>query len=477
MNKKKIITVISILLAAGFLGTSLISFFVSRYSLVDLIKTNELPLTSDNIYSEIQRDLLQPIFISSLMANDTFLKDWVINGEQDIGKITKYLKEIKDKYNAFTTFYVSDKTLIYYYANGILKKVSPAEERDIWYFRVRKMKENYEVNVDPDMANKDAMTIFINYKVYDYQGNFIGATGVGLNVFAVKRLIESYQKRFNCNIFFANKNGEIVLYGAGFKFQGNNIKDITGLKKIKDRLLSEEIKNFSYFKNGNIIHLYTRYIPEFKWHLFVEQTENNAVRGILYTLLINLLICLVITGIVLFITNISLTAYQNKLEKMAVTDNLTGAYNRQILDVSLNLSMKEFNRNKKPFSLILFDIDHFKDINDEFGHLAGDDVLCHITKIINLIIRDTDILFRWGGEEFMILLNDCSGNNTMAIAEKIRNEIKDKKLILNNKEISCTVSIGATEVKPDDRIADIILRADNALYKAKQKGRDNTVLG
>ena len=90
--------IITLLLAAGFLATSFASYFTSRSSLKKEITLNTLPLTSDNIYSEIQRDLLRPIFICSLMANDTFLRDWVLNGEADPAEITKYLKEIKEKY-------------------------------------------------------------------------------------------------------------------------------------------------------------------------------------------------------------------------------------------------------------------------------------------------------------------------------------------------------------------------------------------
>ena len=138
-RKNRLILIISFLLVAGFAITSLGRSYVSRTSLRFQITQNQLPLTSDNIYSEIQRDLLRPVFISSLMAADTFLRDWVIHGETDTTEITRYLKEIQDKYHTFTSFFVSERTRIYYHANGILKKVSPDEPRDAWYFRVRKM--------------------------------------------------------------------------------------------------------------------------------------------------------------------------------------------------------------------------------------------------------------------------------------------------------------------------------------------------
>ncbi|MFH2093842.1 MAG: GGDEF domain-containing protein, partial [Pseudomonadota bacterium] len=151
-RKAKLLAGVGLLLATGFLFTSLTSYFVSRTSLRAEISSRGLPLTSDNIYSEIQRDLLRPVFISSLMATDTFLRDWLIHGETNPEKIIKYLNEIRLKYNMFTSFLVSEKTKNYYHFDGVLKTISQDQERDNWYFRVKDMKEDYEINVDPDIA-------------------------------------------------------------------------------------------------------------------------------------------------------------------------------------------------------------------------------------------------------------------------------------------------------------------------------------
>jgi len=112
-KNNKLVLIISLLLITGFVATSLASYYASRASLRSQIQLNELPLTSENIYSEIQKDLLPPIFISSLMANDTFLREWVIQGENDIDKITRYLNAIQKKYNTITSFFVSEKTRNY----------------------------------------------------------------------------------------------------------------------------------------------------------------------------------------------------------------------------------------------------------------------------------------------------------------------------------------------------------------------------
>ena len=102
--------VLCILLVVGFLTTSFVSFYVARQSLEQQISESPLPLTSDNIYSEIQRDLLQPIFISSLMAQDTFVRDWTLGGENDPEQIIRYLSEIQMRYDTVTAYFISDKT-------------------------------------------------------------------------------------------------------------------------------------------------------------------------------------------------------------------------------------------------------------------------------------------------------------------------------------------------------------------------------
>ncbi len=315
-QKFKLVSAISVLLVTGFLITSLTSYFVSRTSLRSEISLNALPLTSDNIFSEIQQDLLRPVFISSLMATDTFLRDWAIGGEAGEQQITRYLKEIQTKYNTFTSFFVSEKTRKYYHADGILKKVSPDNPRDTWYFRVREMKNDYEINVDPDLANKDAITIFINYRVFDYDKNYIGATGVGLTVSAVNKLIEVYQKKYNRKIYFIDRAGAIKLSGSGFDDSVENISQFEYSALFEEKLGSKTESSFTYKKDGQIIHTNIRYIDEFEWYLVVEQSEQETIKRIFTTLVINLGICVIVTIVVLILVNLSVTAYQKKIETL-----------------------------------------------------------------------------------------------------------------------------------------------------------------
>lgn len=315
-HKYKLVMVVIALLAVGFLATSLASYFVARESLRSQISLNELPLTSDNIYSEIRHDLSQPVFLSAMMASDTFLRDWVLDGEIDKSQITKYLKEIQTKYHTFTSFFVSEKSRNYYHADSILKKVSPDETRDRWYFRVREMKEDYEINVDPDLANKDAMTIFINYRVFDYDNNYIGATGVGLTVGAVKKLIETYQQKYNRTIYFADRDGAIKLAGPNFDKRITNISKLAYADLFGDKFDAQPERSFRYERNGQVIHANIRYVDEFEWYLVIEQSEQETIRQIYTTLVINISICVVITLIVLVLINAAVNAYQKRIETL-----------------------------------------------------------------------------------------------------------------------------------------------------------------
>ena len=251
---KRFVAILGALILAGFLATSLVSYFVARDSLTDQIAESTLPLTSNNIFSEIQRDLLRPVFISSLMAQDTFVRDWALNGEKEPDQIVRYLKEIQDRYKTVTSFFVSDRSHKYYHAGGVHRRVAADNPRDAWYFRVRDIAGDYEINVDPDEINKDAVTVFINHKVYDYAGRYIGATGVGLGVTAVKELLETFRQRFGRMVYFVDLEGNVTLHGADFDRPGN-IRDREGLAAVATQLLGSLEGSFSYRNDGRTFYL------------------------------------------------------------------------------------------------------------------------------------------------------------------------------------------------------------------------------
>jgi diguanylate cyclase (GGDEF)-like protein len=475
-DKAKLIIALWLLLSAGFLATTLVSYFVSRDLIRESIVETELPLTSDNVYSEIQKDLVRPILISSMMSRDTFLRDWVVGGEREPGQMTRYLKEVMAHYGAFTSFFVSDTSHLYYQAGGILKAVKAAEPRDSWYFRVREMTEPYEINVDPDLANRDKLTIFINYRVFDYSQRFIGATGVGLAVDSVIRMIDDYQQRYERSIYFVDSKGSIVVSGKhGITGKGEtkaSIRDIEGLADQADAILAAGKGSFEYKDQGHRHFVNVRYIPELKWHLFVVKQETSALSEIKQTIYLNLALYFTITAAVLLIVYFTINRYQRRLVEMATTDNLTGLANRHALELLLDQGTREASRQRNPMSAIMFDIDHFKKLNDSRGHLVGDLVLQGVATTLKNSLRTADIACRWGGEEFLVILKDTDLAAAARLANNIRSRIEQQRYTIDGSAIAVTVSAGVAAYHASESQESFVSRVDSLLYQAKREGRN-----
>ncbi len=167
-----------------------------------------------------------------------------------------------------------------------------------------------------------------------------------------------------------------------------------------------------------------------------------------------------------------------KLEKMASLDELTGIYNRRYLVSLSKIEISKAQRTGRPISILLIDLDYFKTINDNYGHLFGDQVLKAFTQIVKQNIREIDILGRYGGEEFVIILPETDPKTALAIAERVRTGISSNPLSVAGRQLNITVSAGVfgttgEQALPFDKMLDF---ADKALYCAKDSGRNKTVL-
>ena len=477
-NKYRLLLLLTLILAAGFVATSLAGYLASRNAIEHGIADQTLPLTGDNIYSEIQKDILRPVFISSLMAHDTFVRDWILAGESDSTQIVRYLAEVKKKYGAITSFLISDKTSKYYYAEGTLKSVSPKAERDIWYYRVRDMKgTDYETNVDIDMANRDSMTIFINHRVYDYDGRFIGATGVGLTLATMSHIIDRYQARFHRNIYFVDAKGAVVLAGQTMR-DGNkgqsNVRNLPGVRDIAGQILNQQTEptHLSYHLGQAHILVNSRHIPELGWYLVVEQNVSDDVKSVQGVFILNLAISFGVTLLVLLLTLLTVNRYQQRIERIASTDALTGLLNRKSLELLFQRAMLLARRTQQPMSAILFDIDFFKRVNDTHGHLCGDRVIVGVAEVARATVRGSDAITRWGGEEYLVLLDNCSLAQAAAVAEELRAAIASHDFGLPAPQLPVTISLGVAEYRQDESESAFFSRADSALYQAKHRGRN-----
>ncbi len=477
--RNKLLITLSALLMTAFVGVSVLNYRLTRESIRQEILSDNLPLTMDNIYSELTSDLTRPLLVSSSMATDTFLKDWVLGGENDTGKIIRYLDQIKERYGFFTTFFVSSTTGIYYRYTGINKKISQKDAHDIWYFDFLASGKEYDFDVDTDEAANNILTVFINYKVFDREGKVLGVTGVGLKVNNLARRISAYRKKYDRLVYLTDTKGVIQVHPDTTLIEKKSIADLGIMADLREKVLNKanDSANFEFDRNGNEILLTVRYIPSLDWFLYVEQNETKALaiarKNFIHTILIGFFVSVVIISLTL----VTLNRYQDRLELLVKLDELTGIANRRALEEEFQKFLYASSRSDRLFSLIIIDLDGFKKVNDVHGHIIGDHLLVDVVDLIRGNVRPTDIFARWGGDEFVIL-SDNTSEEAGKLAERIRQSVRNAQLggpeeiNIDDPRNQVTVSIGISVYNKDEDLAAMLLRADQAMYRCKTKGGD-----
>ncbi|MDX9999800.1 MAG: GGDEF domain-containing protein [Polyangia bacterium] len=166
-------------------------------------------------------------------------------------------------------------------------------------------------------------------------------------------------------------------------------------------------------------------------------------------------------------------AYHEEIYRLTTVDGLTQTYNKRYFLETLEREISRAARYQRALSLIMFDLDHFKNVNDTHGHLAGDYVLKHLAQVIANRIRREDVLARYGGEEFSIILPEIERDNAVFFADKIRRLVERTPFTFENRTLPITISVGVATWAPDvTNPADLIRRADERLYEAKAAGRN-----
>ena len=262
-----------------------------------------------------------------------------------------------------------------------------------------------------------------------------------------------------------------------------NIYDVLGFENIVMKLqidISDKRKFLKNFETIIIFSLIVISILLLILYMFIKKHFTNPIERILNSISNNKKVD---DSIILSLNN-ELTEISNaynilfdKLneeidlnKKLLLVDTLTNSYNRKYYVMTMNGLISLNNRYKTPFSLILFDIDDFKKVNDGYGHLVGDEVLINLVKLVNENIRETDTLYRIGGEEFIIICKNTVKLDAINIAEKLRKKVEESLIVIKNKTI--TISIGVTEVIENDNENSIYKRVDDNLYISKNSGKN-----
>jgi diguanylate cyclase (GGDEF)-like protein len=473
----KLILVLSVVLVIAFAATSLITFVVSREGYRATAVDEILPLLTSNILSEIQLDLLVPKEIATLMATDTFLKSWVLNGEKELDQIQTYLGSIRDKYGVFTTFFVSERTGRYYYYDGLLKTISRDDSHDVWYYTFAESDAEIRLDVDTDEASAGTLTVFINHRVVDDTGQLIGVAGVGLSMSGISQLLAEFQLRFGRLVYLVDSDGLVQAHPDISLIESMSIMDVEGIRDVavQIRAQTSDTAAYEFDRNGHRVFLEARYLPEFEWYLIGEQDEADSLGRIQPVLLSNLIIGMLATFVVILIVVVVVNRFQGKLEALVSVDSLTEVANRRHFMNTLRTEFARSQRYQNALCMLMIDVDRFKSVNDRHGHLVGDQLLKSLAETIQVSLRDSDTLGRLGGEEFGVILPETALAEALIVAERIRGNVSHRSAEFDphTSVLQMTVSIGASVMHAEmDGYEDLYKQADAALYLAKDTGRD-----
>jgi len=465
--------VLSALLIVSFTLLSVINYRTVAASIHDEIVSSSLPLLQENLYTEIQTDLSPALNIASMMASDSFLIRWAEAGENDPGRLIEYLDTIRRQYGYFSVFFVSAGTSNYYHQTGVTKQIAPDDEHDAWYYDFVGSDQPYRIDVDTNEAADDRLTIFVNYRLEDFSNELLGVTGVGLEMDGFARFLRSRQEKYDRTIYLVDRDGLIQAHADLSQIQTQSIREHASMGSAADRLLtpSDAPVDAQYTEDGNRFLVSSRYMPELDWFLIVEQNETRSLRSARANLFRTILVGLIVSAAIITLSAITMRQFDLRLEKLATTDELTGAANRRAFDARLAEARSRSDRAGVLLSLIMFDVDNLKEINDQHGHITGDRVIQRVSTAVSEMIRVSDCLARWGGDEFALLV-ESSAADARVLARRIQERIAE----LSDDEVHATISIGIAERDSDDTEESLVRRADQALYRAKEAGRNRIKL-
>ncbi len=300
----KVSTTAGILILLAFLVISFFNYQNEKNAIEQRILVEEVPILIDNVNALVQKELNLPITLTGVTAKNPLILKWLETGETNNQSITNYFKMLKKETNARVVNLVSDKSQKFYNDYGAVKVVKVTEPRDFWYFNFKKSGKQKEFNIG--ITNLDSMAFFVNYRIEDEKGNFLGVTGMGLGLNQLIKSILNKQIGKRGNIFLIDKEGFIkvhrnadLIHKNKFDNADKSIKKLEYINQIANDILKNQKNTFYYSKNGEKMVVHTKFIPEFDWFLIIEVSENEILAPIFTLFVENIIWGLFITAVVI----------------------------------------------------------------------------------------------------------------------------------------------------------------------------------
>ncbi len=387
--------------------------------------------------------------------------------------LTQYFKIIKSLNRNFVRVYSASKhnfstSYPYVWSDQFMWNASMLE-KTLWTYATPAFNPEGNLFFTPlhKDIRKERFLITIGHPVYNKK-EFLGTVNLDIAVASVKVFLES--KNLNDGTYaIVNREGEIVA-ASGLDGYSDNV-----LYRAKQLLSPEILATEKTGEKGTSIgsdHVYVRMFKGAPWKLYYIKNKIDIYTNSLYYAGMVFLVILLLFRVKTLIKHLSLS--RDELARQALTDPMTKLYNRRYLSEITQHLLGLMRRNSSALSVVMLDIDKFKKVNDTYGHQVGDDVIIKLAKTLQKHTRTSDVIFRLGGEEFLVLLPETGVDGAVSVAETLRVEVEKLLIILSDEiELRFTISIGVSEVKRDEQNFDAAMtRADAVLYEAKESGRN-----
>lgn len=475
LKKYKLLIWLGLLLITGTLATVGMSLFLSRGMLMQQQSSQTLPAVSDNLVADLQLDIERAKNLSGSLANDVAIREWLNEQDHDNQTLLAHLKAVRSTDKTLTRFVVSERDQRYLDDQGTVRNVSSEHVTDAWYAKARRSNNALELAIVPDPGSEAAPQLFITYRQLDADQQLIGVVGVAVPASALFADIarRTAEAEAGISIYFVDQDGRVV-YSDPKSNRYGNLHQQEGVASVVDQIMDAQPGNHSaaYQKGSQRLLVNARLVSELGWYLLVEQNPENLVQASWPLVGANGAIGVVVLALALLLAGFAVNEHQSRMRSLASKDSMTSLMNRQSFTNSFQQAAIEMRRLRLPMSFILFDIDSLKKINESHGHAIGDRIIKDIARLSRRSVRGSDLVCRWGGEQFALLLQRCELEQAYKIAEQLRLNVQNHSFAINEGESAVTISLGVAEWAEDETIDQLFGRVDEAVYQAKSEGRN-----
>ena len=418
------------------------------------------------VFSLINEELMYPLHVSQTLVHSKELKALMNAGAIDRESMTDLLAGLEQNLG-LSFFAASEKALRQYNSDGSSFELTPGKVE--WYFKLRTAEGNFFA----ELGQREDVHLFLDLKVYNDNKEFLGFVGIGKSLRQFWQKFHYHKQVFGYDLMFVNNKNEILLSSdENLLADGNRLvrlEELPWYGQVKQQLARGESLNSSLIMIENEEFLISEiYIDLLDWQLYLLSPLQSRKADITRTFIINATVIFVLIILLFIFGHFLIRYFARHFQQTLHQDALTRLANRTLIEQSYEKIIEAGSA----LSVIMIDIDHFKSINDTFGHNTGDLVIKQVADLLKRSIREQDVVGRWGGEEFIMLLPGANLALAQAVAERVRILLATLKISYAEQQVSVTASFGVTYSEQDVELKKVVAVADKALYQAKEQGRN-----